>query len=66
MLAVATRTGLPRLPAMRFSLLGTFAIQESKRVWDEPDLGGMPQKSGIAKRLSEIFGQKSQCARREA
>lgn len=31
--------------------LGGFAIEESKRVRDEPDLGGMPQKKDIARRL---------------
>src|SRR6516162_1490302 len=39
-------------PREAFFTLGSFAIEESKRVWDEPDLGGMPQKDGIAKRLS--------------
>ena len=41
-------------PRDAFFTLGTFAIQESKRVWDESDLGGMPQKTGIAKRLSDF------------
>jgi len=41
-------------PRDAFFTLGTFAIQESKKVWDEPDLGGMPQKGGIAKRLSDF------------
>ena len=41
-------------PRDAFFTLGTFAIQESKRVWDETDLGGMPQKAGIAKRLSDF------------
>ena len=39
-------------PREAFFTLGNFALEESKRVWDEPDLGGMPQKDGIAKRLS--------------
>ena len=39
-------------PREAFFTLGNFALQESKRIWDEPDLGGMPQKDGIAKRLS--------------
>lgn len=42
-------------PRQAFFTLGSFAIEESKRVWDEPDLGGMPQKPGIAKRLSEFL-----------
>ncbi len=41
-------------PRDAFFTLGTFAVQESKRVWDEPDLGGMPQRDGIAKRLSDF------------
>lgn len=39
-------------PRDAFFTLGAFAIHESKRVWDEPDLGGMPQKIGIAQRFS--------------
>ena len=42
-------------PREAFFTLGSFAIEESKRVWDEPDLGGMPQKAGIAKRLSSFL-----------
>jgi aspartate 4-decarboxylase len=42
-------------PRDAFFTLGTFAIHESKRVWDAPDLGGMPQKSGIAKRFSDFL-----------
>ena len=42
-------------PRDAFFTLGTFAIHESKRVWDEPDLGGMPQKAGIAKRFSDFL-----------
>ena len=44
-------------PREAFFTLGTFAIQESKRVWDEPDLGGMPQKNDIAKRLSDFVAK---------
>jgi aspartate 4-decarboxylase len=44
-------------PRDAFFTLGTFAIQESKRVWDAPDLGGMPQKAGIAKRLSDFVAK---------
>ena len=32
-------------------MLGQFALTESKRVWDEPDLGGMPRADGCADRL---------------
>jgi aspartate 4-decarboxylase len=38
-------------PRNAFFALGNFAIQESKLVWDQPDLGGMPQKEGIAWRF---------------
>jgi aspartate 4-decarboxylase len=38
-------------PREAFFALGQFALEESKRVWDEPDLGGMPQKQGIAERF---------------
>jgi aspartate 4-decarboxylase len=38
-------------PREAFFLLGHFALRESKRVWDEPDLGGMPHADGIAERL---------------
>jgi aspartate 4-decarboxylase len=38
-------------PREAFFLLGQFALRESKRVWDEPDLGGMPHAEGCADRL---------------
>src|SRR5215470_995689 len=38
-------------PRNAFFALGNFALEESKSVWDLPDLGGMPQKAGIAKRF---------------
>jgi aspartate 4-decarboxylase len=38
-------------PREAFFTLGRFALSESKRVWDEPDLGGMPHADGIAERL---------------
>jgi len=44
-------------PRDAFFTLGTFAILECKRVWDEPDLGGMAQKNGIAKRLSDFVAE---------
>jgi aspartate 4-decarboxylase len=40
-------------PRSAFFVLGNFAVQESKSVWDRPDLGGMPQKDGIAKRFDQ-------------
>jgi aspartate 4-decarboxylase len=42
-------------PRDAFFTLGSFAIHESKRTWDLPNLGGMPQKVGIAKRLIEFL-----------
>ncbi len=39
-------------PREAFFTLGQFAIAESKRVMDLPDLGGMPAKDGIAARLA--------------
>lgn len=38
-------------PRSAFFLLGQFAIEESKRVWNAPDRGGMPEEKGIARRL---------------
>jgi aspartate 4-decarboxylase len=42
-------------PRDAFFTLGSFAVQESKRTWDQPDLGGMPQRAGIAKRLADFL-----------
>ncbi len=42
-------------PREAFFLLGQFALQESKRVWDEPDLGGMPSQEGTASRFSDFI-----------
>ena len=39
-------------PREGFFLLGQFSITESKRVMDLPDLGGMPERQGIAARLT--------------
>jgi aspartate 4-decarboxylase len=44
-------------PRDAFFTLGSFAVHESKRVWDEPDLGGMPQKAGIAKRFIDFLAK---------
>lgn len=38
-------------PRNGFFALGNFALDESKSVWDLPDLGGMPQKTGIPERF---------------
>lgn len=45
-------------PRESFFALGQFAVQESRRVWDEGDLGGQPQKEGIARRF-EAFVEKN-------
>ncbi|MCK6371074.1 MAG: bifunctional aspartate transaminase/aspartate 4-decarboxylase, partial [Gammaproteobacteria bacterium] len=42
-------------PREAFFLLGQFALTECKRDWDEPDLGGMPQRKGIARRLERFL-----------
>ncbi len=42
-------------PREAFFLLGQFALTECRRDWDEPDLGGMPQKKGIAKRFEKFL-----------
>jgi aspartate 4-decarboxylase len=48
-------------PREAFFTLGQFALQESKRVWDEPGLGGMPHADGIAERLRQhLAGTKSE------
>ncbi len=44
-------------PREAFFLLGRFALQESKRVWDEPDLGGMCERLGIASRFDRFLSQ---------
>jgi aspartate 4-decarboxylase len=49
-------------PREAFFTLGSFALQESKRVWDQPDLGGMPQKPGIAKRLTDFLSSNSKAS----
>jgi len=42
-------------PRASFFLLGEFALGEARRVWDEPDLGGMPARDGIAGRLEDFL-----------
>jgi aspartate 4-decarboxylase len=42
-------------PREAYFLFGTFGIEESKRVWDAPDLGGMPAKDGIGARLDDFL-----------
>jgi aspartate 4-decarboxylase len=38
-------------PREAFLLVGHFGLAESKQVWDERDLGGMPRRAGIAARF---------------
>lgn len=42
-------------PREAYYLFGSFGIEESKRVWDLPDLGGMPARSGIAGRFDDFI-----------
>lgn len=49
-------------PREAFFLLGQFGIAESKRVWDEKDLGGMPEKAGIAERFRSFLDKAGKAA----
>lgn len=42
-------------PREAFFLLGQFGLAESKRVWDEPGVGGMPEQVGIADRFRKFL-----------
>src|SRR5262245_49264925 len=42
-------------PREAFFLLGQFALEESKRIWDEPDIGGMPHADGASERLRDFL-----------
>ena len=44
------------VPREAFFELGRFALMESKRVWSEPGLAGMPRRDGIADRFAQFFG----------
>lgn len=44
-------------PREAYYLFGRFGVEESKRVWDEPDLGGMPEKKGIAERFDAFVAR---------
>jgi aspartate 4-decarboxylase len=44
-------------PREAFVRLTEFALSECKRDWDEPGLGGMPQRAGIAGRLREFMAK---------
>ena len=42
-------------PRLAYFLFGQFGVEESKRVWDAPDLGGMPKKDGIGARFDDFI-----------
>ena len=46
-------------PRDAFFTLGRFGVEESKRVWDEPDLGGMPEKQHIAQRFRAFLAREA-------
>lgn len=41
-------------PREAFFTFGQFAIEESRRVWNEDDLAGMPKREGISERFMEF------------
>jgi len=49
-------------PRAAYFLLGEFALQESARAWNEPDLGGCPAASGIADRLFAFLDARADAA----
>lgn len=46
-------------PRDAFFTFGRFAMEEARRTRDDPDLAGMPEKAGIAKRLDAFLGKNS-------
>jgi len=42
-------------PREAFFTFGQFAVSESRRVWSDNDLAGMPKKEGIAQRFKEYI-----------
>ena len=44
-------------PREAYFLFGRFGVEESKRVWDEPDLGGMPKREGIGGRFDAFIAR---------
>ncbi len=44
-------------PREAYWLFGRFGIEESKRVWDLPDLGGMPSRDGIGARFDAFIAK---------
>ena len=47
-------------PRSAFFLLGEFALTESRRVWNEVDLGGMPSREGIASRFARFLADNAE------
>jgi aspartate 4-decarboxylase len=47
-------------PREAFFTLGQFAVTESRRVWDEGDLAGMPSRIGIADRFNQYVKENQQ------
>jgi aspartate 4-decarboxylase len=46
-------------PRDAFFLLGQFGLTESRRVWEEPGIGGMPEAAGIADRLDAFLAARA-------
>lgn len=44
-------------PRAAFLLLGRFGLEEAERVWNEPGIGGMPERAGIASRLDGFIAR---------
>lgn len=42
-------------PREAFFIFGIFAVEETRRVWNDGDLAGMPRKEGIAERLYDYL-----------
>ncbi|MCF8564117.1 aspartate 4-decarboxylase [Alicyclobacillus tolerans] len=47
-------------PREAFFALGQFAVEESRRVWNERDLAGKPSQEGIASRFNQFVNRRSQ------
>lgn len=46
-------------PREAFFTFGLFSVQETRKVWNNNDLAGMPEKSGIAKRFEHFINKNS-------
>ena len=47
-------------PREAYFFFGRFGIEESKRVWDAPDLGGMPEERGYRRALRRLHQRSTQ------